>query len=87
MGWVGRSPGRGRFVDNRMILIDPPSPVQILMRNRSIRGVRSTRVVSGIGPMEAVYRNVAQEVYVSCYWYEDDKRKADAFKLETIELV
>ena len=37
--------------------------------------------------VEAVYRNVAHEVYVSCYWFEEDRRKADAFKLETVEPV
>ena len=37
--------------------------------------------------VEAVYRNVAHDVYVSCYWFEGDKRVADTFKLETVELV
>jgi len=61
------------------------------MRTNSGRGIKVGSVVklkSG-GPtmtVEAVYRNVAKEVYVSCYWLAEDKRKTDAFKLETVEL-
>ena len=37
--------------------------------------------------VEAVYRDVGQEMYVRCYWFEEHDRKADAFKLETVEPV
>ena len=58
------------------------------MANRIKAGsVVNSKSGGHIMTVEAVYRNVAQEMYVSCYWLEEDKRKADAFKLETVELV